>query len=252
MPFGSAEMVGVGAPICRAVAAEYIRHLQLGTHRVGLGRRRDGDGQRGRLQEVQGTCGGAHLAGREAQIAGGSAQAAMSEQQLDGAHISAGFQQVHGKGMTQGVRRDRFADGGLLADLSAHDLNCAGRDRLSGYIAGEQPMLGPCFTPVGPEDVQELGREHDVTVLALFACRDADRHALAVDCLRRQADGFGDPQASRIAFPPFFSLGAHFKGRPLTACCRHRQPGLRSRHALLTAAVPTQTDSGKGDQPPIA
>jgi hypothetical protein len=122
----------------------------------------------------------------------------MSEQQLDGAYISAGFQQVDGKGMTQGVGRDRFADGGLFADLSAHHLNGAGRDRLSGQIAGEQPMLGPCFTPVGSEDVQELGREHHVTVLAPFACRDADQHALAVDCLRRQADGLGDPQASGI------------------------------------------------------
>ena len=37
----------------------------------------------------------------------------MPEQQLDGAHVSAGFEQVDGKGVTQGVGRDRLGDGGL-------------------------------------------------------------------------------------------------------------------------------------------
>ena len=34
---GAAEMVGVGLPVRRAVAAEDIRHLQLGAHRAGSG-----------------------------------------------------------------------------------------------------------------------------------------------------------------------------------------------------------------------
>jgi len=49
---GSAETFRVGVPICRAVAAENIRHLQRGTHRIGSGRRRHIDGERGRLQKL--------------------------------------------------------------------------------------------------------------------------------------------------------------------------------------------------------
>lgn len=101
--------------------------------------------------------------------------------------------------MTQGVWRDRFGDGGLLAHLPADMLDSGGRDGLSGQIAREQPLLGPCLAPVGPQDVQELGRQHDVAVLAPFARVDADHHALAVDRIGRQADRFGDPQAGRIA-----------------------------------------------------
>jgi len=45
----------------------------------------------------------------------------------------------------------------------------------------------------------EPGREHDVAVLASFARLHADHHALAVNRIRRQADGLGDPQSRRIA-----------------------------------------------------
>ena len=55
----------------------------------------------------------------------------MPEQQLDGAYVRARFQQVDGEGMTQGVWRDRFGDGGLLAHLPADMLDGRGRDRLS-------------------------------------------------------------------------------------------------------------------------
>jgi len=159
-------MVRVGVSIRRAVVAEDVRHLQHGrsgrrfrrcgaslerpwrAHRVGSGGRRDGDGQRGWSQELQRAGGGAHLAGGEAQIAGGGAQAAMPEQQLDGAQVSAGLQQMDGERMTQGVRRDRLADCGPVARMSAGILHGSRRDRLSGPIAGEQPLLGSRFAPV--------------------------------------------------------------------------------------------------------
>jgi len=41
------------------------------------------------------------------------------EQQLDGAQVSAGFEQMDGERMTQGVRRDGLADPGPVACLSA-------------------------------------------------------------------------------------------------------------------------------------
>jgi hypothetical protein len=123
----------------------------------------------------------------------------MPKKQLDGAYVSARFQQVDGEGMTQGMRGDGFGNTGLLTGQSANEFNGAGRDGLAGQIAGKQPMLGPCLAPVVPQDVQQLGREHDVAVLAPFARVHADHHALAVDRLRRQAAGLGDPKPGRIA-----------------------------------------------------
>ena len=147
---GAAEVVGVGLPVGRAVAAEDIRHLQHGTHGAGSGGRGDriGHDARRRLQGVQRAGGGAHFAGRQPQVAGGGAQAAVAEQQLDGAQIGAGLQQVDGEGMAQGVRRDRLADVALEPCRSAGDLDGAWRDRLAGQIAGKQPLLRPGRAPV--------------------------------------------------------------------------------------------------------
>ena len=43
----------------------------------------------------------------------------MAEQQLDGAQIGAGFQQVNREGVAQRMRRDRLADAALRPDLPA-------------------------------------------------------------------------------------------------------------------------------------
>ena len=61
-------------------------------------------------KQVEGTGGGAHLGGGDAQIAGGGGQAAMAKQQLNGAHVGAGFQQMDREGVAHGMRRDRFGN----------------------------------------------------------------------------------------------------------------------------------------------
>ena len=91
---GAAEMVRVGLPVCRAVAAEDIRHLQHGAHRGGSGGRGDEvrhDATCG-LQFIERAGRRTYLVGREAKIPGCRAQTAMTEQQLDGAQIGAGFE----------------------------------------------------------------------------------------------------------------------------------------------------------------
>jgi len=47
--------------------------------------------------QIERALGGANLGGGEAQILGRSRQVAMTKQQLDGAHVGAGFQQMNGK-----------------------------------------------------------------------------------------------------------------------------------------------------------
>src|SRR6202008_776456 len=77
-----------------AVAAKHIRHFKLGAIHVpelevlwwsGLGR----SGNRLR-EQIEWAGGGAHLGSGDAQIAGRGSQAAMTKQQLNGAHVGAG------------------------------------------------------------------------------------------------------------------------------------------------------------------
>ena len=123
----------------------------------------------------------------------------MAEQQLDGAQIGAGFQQVNGEGVAQGVRRDRPGDARPLARLAAGGLHGEPRNRLAGPVAREQPGLRMRLFPVVPQDVQQPRREHDVTVLLAFAGLHPDDHAPAVDRAGLQRDRFGNAQSGRIA-----------------------------------------------------
>ena len=81
-----------------AVAAKHIRHLKLRAIHVpelevlwwsGLGLR----GNRLR-EQIEWAGGGAHLGSGDAQIAGRGSQTAMTQQQLNGAHVGPGFEQV--------------------------------------------------------------------------------------------------------------------------------------------------------------
>ena len=65
----------------------------------------------------------------------------MTEQQLDGAEIGAGLQQMNGEGVAQGMRRDRFADAALLPHLPAGAIDGEWRDRLAGPVDRETATL---------------------------------------------------------------------------------------------------------------
>ena len=54
----------------------------------------------------------ADRAGGDAQVVGRGRQAAVAEQQLDGAHVGAGFQQVDREGVAQRMRGDRLGEAG--------------------------------------------------------------------------------------------------------------------------------------------
>lgn len=61
----------------------------------------------------------------------------MTEQQLDGAHIGARFQQVSGEGVTQRMGRDRLGDAAGTVRFVTGLLDGASRDRLTRNIAGK-------------------------------------------------------------------------------------------------------------------
>jgi hypothetical protein len=74
----------------------------------------------------------------------------MPEQQLNGAQIGAGLQQMNGERVAQGMRGDRFAETGLLKRLPACDLDGARCDRLLGPVTWKQPRFWTGRLPVGP------------------------------------------------------------------------------------------------------
>ncbi len=88
---GTAKHAGMRLAILRAVAAEHVRHLQLhAAHGPRSGSRQ------GQVEAVERTGDGADRAGGDVQVARSGGQAAMAEQQLDGAQVGAGFEQVGG------------------------------------------------------------------------------------------------------------------------------------------------------------
>ena len=100
-----------------------------------------GDATR-RLQGIQRAGGGAHLVGGKAQVAGGGAEAAVTEQQLDGAHVGAGFEQMDGEAVAQRVRCDRLADVGFLRIFLAGVLHGGCRIGCPGRSPGNSHCLG--------------------------------------------------------------------------------------------------------------
>src|SRR5260370_42671844 len=71
-------------------------------------------------------------------------------------------------------------------------------DWLGWSMAREQPTSRPRCLPPGPQQVEQVRREHDVAVLAALALLDADDHALAVDVRDLERDHFSRAQASAI------------------------------------------------------
>jgi hypothetical protein len=67
----------------------------------------------------------------------------MAEQQLDGADVGTRFQQVDGKGMSQRMRRDRFANATKAMGLLASFRYGVPADMPVGKITGKEPVLGP-------------------------------------------------------------------------------------------------------------
>src|SRR5208283_973138 len=96
------------------------------------------------------------------------------------------------------MRGDRFVDAAQQPHLPAGAIDGQRRNRLAGIATRKQPLSGMGALPIVPEDIEELGRQHDIAVFPAFALFDTDDHALAVDRGGLEADRFGNPQAGRV------------------------------------------------------
>jgi len=72
----------------------------------------------------------------------------VAEQQLDGAQVGAGFQQMDREGVAQRMRGDRLGEAGETVRLAAGVADSVPGDRLAGQVSREQPLPGMNGRPV--------------------------------------------------------------------------------------------------------
>ena len=123
----------------------------------------------------------------------------MAEQQLDRAHIDAGFEQVNGEGVPQTVRRDGFENTAKPVRLLARQLHGFPADVPARKVAWEEPMFGFFQSPPLAQDFPQLRREHHVAVLLALSLIDPNDHARAINIGNGEGNRFGDAQASGVA-----------------------------------------------------
>src|ERR1017187_2869000 len=106
---------------------------------------------RGERERVQGAGRGPHMALRQEDVNHGFAQVGMAEQQLDGAQVGAGFEQMSGEAMSKSVGMQRLVDPGAFGGLPAGVPDDLVSDRSVGRVmraAWEQPD-GSVLDPEG-------------------------------------------------------------------------------------------------------
>ena len=185
-----------------AVAAEHVRHFQLGAlHRPRLRR------TEARRESMQAGGAGASRAGWwsstpwwwRSQIARRRRQAAMAEQQLNRADVGARFQQMDGERMAQGMRRDGLGNGQRRWASCTPARSTAARVMgWSGRSPGKSQCWGLATRHQCAESPAAWARASRSDPSAPCPAR---RGGPSADCRSRgfEADGFGDPQAGGVA-----------------------------------------------------
>jgi|SRR6516164_550681 hypothetical protein len=123
----------------------------------------------------------------------------MTEQQLDGAHIGALFQQVNGKGVAHGMWCDRLSNAAAVTSSPTRLLNRARADVPVGLIPGKEPSLGSLDAPPLAKNLKQFGGEHDIAIFLSLALLDANDHPLAINVTGLESHGLGQTQARGIA-----------------------------------------------------
>ena len=136
--------------------------------------------------------------GGDARVERGGVELGVAQQNLDHADIDVLFEQVRCEAVPQRMRGHALVDLGHLGGGVAGAIELTRRHRIDRVLPGKQPALRPRDAPPVAQKLQQLRREHRVTILAALAVLDAQHHALAVDVRDLQRDDLGDAQAGAI------------------------------------------------------
>src|SRR5207344_2319567 len=106
------------------------------------------------------------------------------------------------------MERYALADSGSIGRLMEQSVELAGCHRLTGPLAWKQPALlhgscgietSPARLPPLPQQLERVGRQHDIAILAALGLLDPNDLLRAVDMLDLQSDHFAGAQAAAIA-----------------------------------------------------
>src|ERR1700687_2266352 len=113
-----------------------------------------------------------------------------------------------GKGVSKRMERYALADSGRVGRLMEQAVELAGCHRLTGPLAWKQPALlhGSCGIETPParlpplaQQVERVGRQHDIAVLAALGLLDPNDLLRAVDVLDLQPDHLAGAQPAAVA-----------------------------------------------------
>ena len=122
--------------------------------------------------------------------------------------IGAAFEQVGCKAVAQRVQRHAFPDTGRVGRLMKQAVKLAGGHRPAGPKAGKQPALLQgrsgimarwADLPPLAQQIERLGRQHDIAILAALGLLDANDLLRAVDMLDLKPDYLARAQSAAIA-----------------------------------------------------
>ncbi len=168
---GAAEGLAMGAQL--AMGARDVGQLQGWPRHGRSGRRRPEMGERA-LDRAEGLQ-------RHPGVERGGVELLVAEQHLDDADVGLALEQMGGEGVPQRMERDPLVERRRRRGDMAGPVELAGGERLGRIAAREQPATEPGLPPPLPQQVQQIGREHDVAVLAALALLDPNQHAGGID-----------------------------------------------------------------------
>ena len=127
---------------------------------------------------------------------------------MDDANISTALKQMGREAVAKCMERHALPDPGRIGRLMEQAIELAGRHRLAGPLAGKQPAFlhGSCEIETPPArlpplalQIERVGRQHHIAVLATFGLLDPNDLLRAVDVLDLEPDHLAGAQAAAIA-----------------------------------------------------
>jgi hypothetical protein len=132
----------------------------------------------------------------------------------------------------------------IIASLAKAEREGCLRERIR-WLARSALLIVDEIGPPGAQQVEQMGGEHDVAVLASLALLNADQHPLAVDVADLQAGGLGGAQPGAVGDaqrrPILQPGGRPQQPRHLVRAQHHRQPlRLAKERHLLDHLAPAE------------
>jgi hypothetical protein len=143
----------------------------------------------------------------QVEIEHGGFETSVAHIALDDVQIDAGFEQMGGVGMAQGVNRNTFfTEPGTPLGLAKGTLDTAFghgmkglMDARSGSAESREEKAGMAVgTPIMAQQMKRRLRQRDIAVLGALAAVDVDHHALTVDIGDFEVEAFVKAQTAGV------------------------------------------------------